>query len=87
MSRLCLLNLFRPRKLLIVLLSTLIGLILSAGSVMVKAAFKKGIDTPELLEAHGMNVYATLPRSSWLRDKTRIPKVHFLWRCRETQNH
>lgn len=67
----------QPRKLLIVLLSTLIGLILSAGSVMVKAAFKKGIDTPELLEAHGMNVYATLPRSSWLRDKTRIPKVHF----------
>jgi tyrosine-protein kinase Etk/Wzc len=32
----------QPRKLLIVLLSTLIGLILSAGSVMVKAAFEKG---------------------------------------------
>lgn len=73
----------QPRKLLIVLLSTLTGLILSAGLVMVKAAFKKGIDSPELLEAHGMSVYATLPRSSWLRDKTRVSKVHFFGTARK----
>lgn len=74
----------QPRKLLIVVLATLFGAIVSAGSVMLRAGFRKGIDSPEQLEAQGMNVYATLPRSSWLRDKTRLAKRHFF---RRTEKH
>lgn len=67
----------KPRKLLTVMLATLIGLMFAAVSVMAKAVLRKGIDSPDRLEAQGMNVYATLPRSAWLWHKTRFSRMPF----------
>ncbi|HBL8907975.1 TPA: polysaccharide biosynthesis tyrosine autokinase [Enterobacter hormaechei] len=62
----------KPRKALIIVLGALFGLILSMGTVLVRQAFKRGITLSEQLEAQGMPVLATLPRSQWLWSKTHL---------------
>ena len=62
----------KPRKALIIALGVLFGLILSMGTVLVRQAFKRGITLSEQLEAQGMPVLATLPRSQWLWSKTHL---------------
>lgn len=66
----------KPRKLLIVMLSTLIGFMLSAALVLARVAMKNGIDSPDQLESQGLNVYATLPRSAWLNERTRLSRMN-----------
>lgn len=62
----------KPRKALIIVLGALFGLMLSMGTVLVRQAFKRGITLSEQLEAQGMPVLATLPRSQWLWSKTQL---------------
>lgn len=62
----------KPRKALIIVLGALFGLMLSMGTVVVRQAFKRGITLSEQLEAQGMPVLATLPRSQWLWSKTQL---------------
>lgn len=69
----------QPRKGLIVILATMMGFLLSSGLVLARSAFRQGITSPEELETQGIPVYATLPRSEWLSDKTRISNFSF-WR-------
>jgi tyrosine-protein kinase Etk/Wzc len=52
-----------PKKPLIVVLATLLGGMLSVGLVLVKAAFNRGIESPQQLEELGINVYASIPKS------------------------
>ncbi|NQF23499.1 protein-tyrosine kinase, partial [Enterobacter hormaechei] len=56
----------KPRKALIIVLGMLMGLMLSAGTVLVRSAFKRGITSSEQLEVLGIPLLATLPRSVWL---------------------
>ncbi|WP_320720920.1 polysaccharide biosynthesis tyrosine autokinase [Enterobacter sp. 296B2] len=62
----------KPRKVIIIMLGMLVGLMLSAGTVLVRSAFKRGITSSEPLEAQGMPLLATLPRSVWLWKKTHL---------------
>ena len=62
----------KPRKALIIVLGMLIGLMLSAGTVLVRSAFNRGITSSEQLEAQGIPLLATLPRSVWLWKKTHL---------------
>lgn len=62
----------KPRKVIIIVLGMLVGLMLSAGTVLVRSAFKRGITSSEPLEAQGMPLLATLPRSVWLWKKTHL---------------
>lgn len=62
----------KPRKALIIVLGVLLGLMLSMGWVLIRAAFKRGITSSEQLEGQGMPVLATLPRSVWLWKKTHL---------------
>ncbi|TIN88443.1 MAG: polysaccharide biosynthesis tyrosine autokinase [Mesorhizobium sp.] len=62
----------KPRKVIIIMLGMLVGLMLSAGTVLVRSAFKRGITSSEPLEAQGMLLLATLPRSVWLWKKTHL---------------
>lgn len=62
----------KPRKALIIVLGMLIGLMLSAGMVLVRSAFNRGITSSEQLEAQGIPLLATLPRSVWLWKKTHL---------------
>ena len=62
----------KPHKALIIVLGMLIGLMLSAGTVLVRSAFRQGITSSEQLEAQGIPLLATLPRSVWLWKKTHL---------------
>ncbi|HHQ4546974.1 TPA: polysaccharide biosynthesis tyrosine autokinase [Aeromonas veronii] len=53
----------KPKKPLIVVLATLLGGMLSVGLVLVRAAFHRGVESPEQLEEMGFSVYATIPYS------------------------
>ncbi|MBY6290702.1 polysaccharide biosynthesis tyrosine autokinase [Enterobacter bugandensis] len=62
----------KPHKVIIIVFGMLVGLMLSAGTVLVRTAFKRGITSSEPLEAQGMPLLATLPRSVWLWKKTHL---------------
>ncbi|CAM6836298.1 Tyrosine-protein kinase etk [Enterobacter asburiae] len=62
----------KPRKGLIIIFAMLMGLMLSAGAVLVRSAFKRGITSSEQLEVQGIPLLATLPRSVWLWKKTHL---------------
>ncbi|PSW83156.1 polysaccharide biosynthesis tyrosine autokinase [Photobacterium angustum] len=55
----------KPKKSLIVVLSTLLGGMLSVAIVVLKAAFHRGVENPDEIEAIGLPVYASIPESSW----------------------
>ncbi|MFW8629164.1 polysaccharide biosynthesis tyrosine autokinase [Vibrio natriegens] len=53
----------KPKKPLIVVLAILLGGMLSVALVLVKAAFHKGVESPDQIEAIGLAVYASVPKS------------------------
>ncbi|EME3968081.1 polysaccharide biosynthesis tyrosine autokinase [Vibrio fluvialis] len=54
----------KPKTALIVLLSTLLGGMLSLVFVLVKAALHRGVENPDDIEQIGLSVYASIPKSS-----------------------
>ncbi|MGN2671757.1 polysaccharide biosynthesis tyrosine autokinase [Aliivibrio fischeri] len=55
----------KPKKSLIVVLATLLGGMLSVAIVLLKAAFHRGVENPDEIEALGIPVYASIPKSNW----------------------
>ena len=55
----------KPKKSLIVVLATLLGGMFSVALVLVKAAFHRGVENPDEIEALGIPVYASIPKSNW----------------------
>ncbi|PMK81671.1 tyrosine-protein kinase [Vibrio cyclitrophicus] len=53
----------KPKKPLIVVLATLLGGLLSVAFVLVKAAFHRGVESPDQIEQIGLPVYAAVPKS------------------------
>ncbi|MFA0643081.1 polysaccharide biosynthesis tyrosine autokinase [Vibrio cyclitrophicus] len=53
----------KPKKPLIVVLATLLGGMLSVAFVLVKAAFHRGVESPDQIEQIGLSVYAAVPKS------------------------
>lgn len=58
-------NAVKPKKPLIVVLATLLGGMLSVAIVLIKAAFHRGVESPDEIEALGIPVYASIPKSVW----------------------
>ncbi|CAI1665356.1 tyrosine-protein kinase Wzc [Serratia fonticola] len=58
-----------PKKIVIILLSFIIGTVTSIGFVIGRALLHRGIESPEQLEELGINVYASIPLSEWQRRK------------------
>lgn len=56
-------NRVKPKRSLIVLISTLLGGMLSVGLVLLKAMLNRGVQSADELEQEGVAVYATLPFS------------------------
>ncbi|ELH3005949.1 TPA: polysaccharide biosynthesis tyrosine autokinase [Vibrio vulnificus] len=54
----------KPKKLLIVVLATLLGGMLSVALVLVKAALHRGVENPDEIEQIGLSVYASVPKSN-----------------------
>ncbi len=53
----------KPNKILVSILSFILGIILSIGYVLLKTFLRRGIESPEQLEEIGINVYASVPLS------------------------
>lgn len=51
----------KPKKILIVLIGIILGVMTSAGIVLLRVFLRRGIETPEQLEELGINVYASIP--------------------------
>ncbi|PMG75678.1 tyrosine-protein kinase [Vibrio breoganii] len=53
----------KPKKPLIAVLATLLGGMLSVAFVLLRAAFHRGVESPDQIEEIGLSVYATIPKS------------------------
>ncbi|AEX20715.1 polysaccharide biosynthesis tyrosine autokinase [Vibrio sp. EJY3] len=53
----------KPKKSSIVILATLLGGIISVSFALLKAALHKGVESPDEIEAIGLAVYASVPKS------------------------
>ncbi|MDN2667516.1 polysaccharide biosynthesis tyrosine autokinase [Vibrio sp. 14N.309.X.WAT.E.F5] len=53
----------KPSKPLIVILATVLGGMLSVAFVLMKAAFHRGVESPDQIEQIGLPVYAAVPKS------------------------
>ncbi|HGF5649400.1 TPA: polysaccharide biosynthesis tyrosine autokinase [Klebsiella quasipneumoniae subsp. similipneumoniae] len=51
----------KPKKIVIVLIGIILGVMVSAGVVLLRVFLRRGIETPEQLEELGINVYASIP--------------------------
>lgn len=58
-----------PKKPLIVAFGVVLGLFFSIGYCVVRKFLHSGIESSEQIESLGLNVYATVPVSRWLKDK------------------
>ncbi|MFA0545463.1 polysaccharide biosynthesis tyrosine autokinase [Vibrio splendidus] len=69
----------KPQKSLIVVLSTLLGGMLSIVFVVVKTALHNGVESPEQIEKIGLPVYAAIPKSDLqieLSNRFKVNKTH-----------
>ncbi|MEJ2767033.1 polysaccharide biosynthesis tyrosine autokinase [Photobacterium sp. MCCC 1A19761] len=55
----------KPKKPLIVVLATLLGGMLAVAIALLRAAFHRGVENPDEIEAIGLPVYASVPMSDW----------------------
>lgn len=55
----------KPKKGLIILGAIILGLMLSIVGVLLRSLFNRGIESPQVLEEHGISVYASIPLSEW----------------------
>ncbi|MCL1067031.1 polysaccharide biosynthesis tyrosine autokinase [Shewanella olleyana] len=53
----------KPKKPLIVVLATMLGAMIAIAGVLIQAAFNRGVKSPDEIEALGLAVYATVPKS------------------------
>lgn len=53
----------KPKKVIIIVIATLLGGMLSVAFVLVKAAFHRGVESPDQIEQIGLPVYAAVPKS------------------------
>ncbi|NBA98224.1 polysaccharide biosynthesis tyrosine autokinase [Pseudomonas sp. R5(2019)] len=54
----------KPKKALIVVIATLLGVLIAVAIVLLRKALNKGLESPELIEQMGLPVYASIPYSS-----------------------
>lgn len=57
-------GLVSPNRNRMLILATLLGLVLSVGLVLMRELLRRGVTSPEQIEAAGIPVYATIPLSS-----------------------
>jgi len=58
-----------PKKPIVILVGILFGLFISIVYCIVRKLLHSGIESSEQIENLGLNVYATIPASKWLKDK------------------
>lgn len=61
----------KPKKALIIVMSTMLGLMISIAFVLFRSLFNRGIESPDELEKLGINVYASVPLSDWQKEQNK----------------
>lgn len=75
----------KPKKALIILGSLILGLMLSIVGVLLRSLFNRGIESPQVLEEHGINVYASIPLSEWQKARDSVKTVKGVKRYKQSQ--
>ncbi|HEP1897900.1 TPA: tyrosine-protein kinase Wzc [Kluyvera cryocrescens] len=75
----------KPKKALIILGSIILGLMLSIVGVLLRSLFNRGIESPQALEEHGINVYASIPLSEWQKSHDSVKSVNGVKRYKQSQ--
>ena len=75
----------KPKKALIIFGSIILGLMLSIVGVLLRSLFNRGIESPQVLEEHGINVYASIPLSEWQKSRDSVKTVHGVKRYKQSQ--
>jgi len=75
----------KPKKALIILGSIILGLMLSIVGVLLRSLFNRGIESPQVLEEHGINVYASIPLSEWQKSHDSVKSVNGVKRYKQSQ--
>lgn len=73
----------KPKKPLVAILAAMLGAMGSVGYVLVRAAFNRGIESPEQLEEQGISVYASIPLSE---HQQKVDRLEALKRRRHKKN-
>lgn len=73
----------KPKKPLVAILAAMLGGMGAVGYVLVKAAFNRGIESPEQLEEQGISVYASIPLSE---HQQKVDRLEALKRRRHKKN-
>ncbi|HKN04979.1 MAG TPA: polysaccharide biosynthesis tyrosine autokinase [Buttiauxella sp.] len=58
-----------PKKAIVILVGMLFGLFISVVYCILRKLLHSGIESSDQIESLGLNVYATIPASKWLKDK------------------
>ncbi|EKF73300.1 tyrosine-protein kinase [Alcanivorax hongdengensis A-11-3] len=74
----------KPKKLLLAVLAAMLGAMGSVGYVLLNAALKKGVESPEQLEEQGISVYAAIPLSE---QQQTVDRLAALKRRRKKDKH
>lgn len=75
----------KPKKALIVLGGLILGLMLSILGVLLRSLFNRGIESAQLLEDQGINVYASIPLSEWQKKRDQVKTVNGIKRFKQSQ--
>lgn len=75
----------KPKKALIVLGSIILGLMLSIVGVLLRSLFNRGIESPQVLEENGINVYASIPLSEWQKSRDSVKSTNGVKRYKQSQ--
>ncbi|WP_342324500.1 tyrosine-protein kinase Wzc [Kosakonia sp. BYX6] len=75
----------KPKKALIILGSIILGLIISVVGVLLRALFNRGVESPQVLEEHGISVYASIPLSEWQKARDSVKTIKGAKRYKQSQ--
>ncbi|WP_196210775.1 tyrosine-protein kinase Wzc [Citrobacter sp. Res13-Sevr-PEB04-36] len=75
----------KPKTALIILGSILLGLMLSVVGVLLRSLFNRGIESPQVLEEQGINVYASIPLSEWQKARDNVQTIKGIKRYKQSQ--
>lgn len=65
----------KPRAALVILGGIILGLMLSVVGVLLRSLLNRGIESPQVLEEAGINVYASIPLSEWQKARDNAGKT------------
>lgn len=75
----------KPKKALIILGGIILGLMLSILGALLRSLFNRGIESPQVLEDNGINVYASIPLSEWQKKRDQVKTVKGIKRYKQSQ--